>query len=156
MGENLKPDQISGLFWGTIGLLAVFGSLSLGLGNLGEPGSGFFSFLAGGFVCLMAFIVVFRASFLGQGFQVKLSSLWEGTRWKRPIVVSLLVLGYIIAVERMGFLLTSFLLLFVILKVVEKLSWKKAILAPICTLAISYFLFIFFLKANLPKGILGF
>ena len=104
----------------------------------------------------MALIVVLRASFLGHGYQPKLSSLWKGTRWKRPVVVTLLVLGYILTVERMGFLLTSFLLLFVILKAVENLSWKKAIFAPICTLAISYFLFIFFLKANLPKGILGF
>jgi putative tricarboxylic transport membrane protein len=152
----LKPDQISGLFWGAIGLFAIFGSLSLGLGDLSEPGPGFFAFTAGCFVCLMALIVVFRASFLRQGFQVKVSTLWKGARWKRPIVVTLLVLGYIIAVERMGFLPTSFLFLFVILKVVENLSWKKAIFAPLCTLAVSYFLFIFFLKANLPKGILGF
>ena len=152
----MKSDQISGLFWGAIGLLAIFGSLRLGLGNLGEPGSGFFSFAAGCFVCLMALIVVFRASFLRQGFQVKPSSLWEGTKWKRPIVVTLLTLGYIIALERIGFLLTSFLLLLVILKGVERLSWTKAILAPIFTLAISYYLFVFFLKANLPKGILGF
>ena len=152
----MKPDQISGLFWGAVGLLAIFGSLGLGLGNLGEPGSGFFSFTAGCFVCLMAFIVVLRASFLGHGYQAKLSSLWKGTRWKRPVVVTLLVLGYILAVERLGFLLTGFLLLFVILKAVENLSWKKAFFAPIFTLAISYFLFIFFLKANLPKGLLGF
>ena len=152
----MKPDQISGLFWGTIGLLAIFGSLSLGLGNLSEPGSGFFAFTAGCFVCLMAFIVVFRASFLTQGFQAQISTLWKGARWKRPIVVALLILGYILVVERMGFLLTGFLFLFVILKVVEKLSWEKAIFVPICTLSVSYFLFIFFLKANLPKGILGF
>jgi len=152
----LKPDQISGLFWGTIGLLAIFGSLSLGLGNLSEPGSGFFAFTAGCFVCLMAFIVVFRASFLTQGLQAQISTLWKGARWKRPIVVALLILGYILVVERIGFLLTGFLFLFVILKVVENLSWKKAIFVPICTLSVSYFLFIFFLKANLPKGILGF
>ena len=71
-------------------------------------------------------------------------------------MVALLILGYILVVERMGFLLTGFLFLFVILKVVEKLSWEKAIFVPICTLSVSYFLFIFFLKANLPKGILGF
>jgi hypothetical protein len=104
----------------------------------------------------MALIVVLRASILRHGYQVKLSSLWKGVRWKRPIVVTLLTLGYIVAVERIGFLPTSFLFLFVILKVVENLSWKKAIFAPLCTLAVSYFLFIFFLKANLPKGILGF
>lgn len=152
----MKPDQISGLFWGGIGLLAIFGSLSLGLGNLSEPGPGFFAFTAGGFVCLMALIVVFRSSFLGQGFQGGVSTLWKGARWRRPIVVALLILGYILAVERMGFLPTSFLFLFVILKAVENLSWKKAIFAPLCTLAVSYLLFIFFLKANLPKGMLGF
>ncbi len=155
-GVNLKPDQISGLFWGIIGLLAIFGSLSLGLGNLSEPGPGFFAFTAGSFVCLMALIVVLRASILRQDYQASLSSLWKGVRWKRPIVVAFLIIGYILAVERIGFLPTSFLFLFIILKGVENLSWKKAIFAPLCTLAVSYFLFIFFLKANLPKGILGF
>ena len=152
----MKPDQISGLFWGTIGLLAVFGSLGLGLGSLGEPGSGFFSFTAGCFVVAMALITVLRASFQKKGFQGKISSLWQGARWKRPIVLTLLILGYIVLLERLGFFLTSFLLLFVILKMVEDLSWKKAVLAPLFTLAVSYFLFIFFLKANLPKGLWGF
>jgi len=155
-GNALKSDQISGLFWGAIGLIAVLGALRLDLGNLGEPGPGLFAFSAGCFVCLLALVVFLRASLLGRGFQVSLSSLWEGVKWNRPVVVVLLMLGFILTLERLGFFLTSFLLLFVILKGVGKVSWKKGVLIPVSTLAISYLLFIFFLKVNLPKGPLGF
>jgi len=65
-------------------------------------------------------------------------------------------LGYILALERIGFLLSGFLLLFIILKGVENLSWRRAILIPFSTLGVSYLLFHFILKAVLPKGIFGF
>ena len=70
--------------------------------------------------------------------------------------IGLLTLGYILALEKIGFLLSGFLLLLVILKGVENLSWRKAILIPFSTLGASYLLFHFILKATLPKGILGF
>lgn len=144
------------LFWLAVGLISIYGSVQLGLGTLRQPGSGFFSFLAGCFISLMAMVVFFQSFLRGQGVQVKLSGLWEGLRWRRPIEIGLLTLGYILALERLGFLLTGFLLLFVILKGVERVSWGKAILIPVSTLGVSYLLFNIFLKASLPKGVFGF
>jgi hypothetical protein len=146
---------VSALFWLTVGLISIYGSFHLGFGTLREPGSGFLSFLAGCFICLMAIIVFFQ-SFSGERSHVKISTLWEGLRWHRPITIGFLTLGYILALERIGFLLCGFLLLFVLLKGVENLSWRKAILIPFLTLGVSYLLFHFILKATLPKGIFGF
>jgi putative tricarboxylic transport membrane protein len=154
--NQLKAERVGSLFWLIIGLLSIYGSFQLGVGTLREPGSGFLALLAGGFISLMALIIFFQAFFRGRGFQAPLSTLWQGTRWPRAIAITLLTLGYILALEKLGFLLTSFLLLFIILKGVEKLSWGKAILLPVLTLAISHLLFNVFLKATLPKGIFGF
>jgi cell division protein FtsW (lipid II flippase) len=61
------------------------------------------------------------------------------------IAIGFLTLGYILALERIGFLLSGFLLLFVILKGVENLSWRKALWVVFLTLGVSYLLFHFIL-----------
>lgn len=152
----MKAEQAGSLFWLAIGLISIYGSIRLGLGVLREPGSGFLSFLAGSFLGLMALILFFHSFLRGRGLSAKVSALWEGVNWRRPVIVSLLTLGYIIFLERLGFFITSFLLIFVILKWLENFLWKKAILIPALTLGASYLLFILFLKVNLPKGPFGF
>ena len=86
----------------------------------------------------------------------KLSSLWEGVNWRRPLIITGLVLGFVVFLEKLGFILSSFLLLFILLKSVEKFSWSKAILIPVITMGCTYLIFDYFLKATLPKGFLGF
>jgi putative tricarboxylic transport membrane protein len=136
--------------------MSIYGSTQLGLGSLREPGAGFLTFLAGALISLMAMIVFFQSFLKDQGPQVRLSALWEGVNWHRPILISLLTLGYILLLERLGFLITSFLLLIVILKGLENFVWKKALLIPALTVGISYLLFNFLLKVTLPKGPFGF
>lgn len=152
----MKADQVSSLFWLAVGLIAVYGSFLLGLGRLKEPGPGFLSFLTGSFISLIALIVFFRSFLRGRGLQVKLSVLWLGVNWKRPIVITLLALGYILALERLGFFLTGFLLILIMLKGVENLSWSKAIIIPVLTLGGAYLTFGIVLKSTLPRGIFGF
>jgi putative tricarboxylic transport membrane protein len=152
----LKADRISSMVWMAVGLLSIYGSFQLGLGTLGEPGSGFLSCLAGSFICLMALIVFLQSFLQGKGFQVKISALWQGVKWHRPAMVGLLLLAYILMLEWLGFLLTTFLILLAMVKGVEKLSWEKALLISISASAVCYLVFDKLLKAMLPRGILGF
>ena len=152
----MKADRISSLFWLAVGLMAVYGAIQLGLGRLQQPGSGFLSFLAGSFICLMALIVFFQSFLKGKGFQAKIPTLWEGVNWRRPLVIGLLLVAYILALERVGFLLTTFIILGVMFKGVENLPWWKTILLSASGSVASFLLFDTFLKATLPKGIFGF
>jgi len=147
---------VGSLFWFAVGLISIYGSIKLGVGTLREPGSGFLSFLAGGSISLMA-MVIFLQSFLRRGeLLVKLSALWEGVRWRRPVAIGLILVAYILALERTGFLITSLTTLFVLFKIVEKLSWVKAILISVSISGVSFCLFNYLLKATLPRGIFGF
>jgi len=152
----LKADRASSMVWMAVGLLSIYGSFQLGLGTLGEPGSGFLSFLAGSFICLMALIVFLQSFLQGKGFQVKISTLWKGIRWYRSALVGLLLLVYILVLEWIGFLLTAFLIVLAMIKGVEKLSWGKALLISISASAVCYLVFDKLLKAALPRGLLGF
>ena len=152
----MKTEQAGSLFWLAAGLISIYGSIRLGLGVLREPGSGFLAFLAGSFLSVMALILFFRSFLKGGGVLAKVSALWQGVNWRRPVIVSLLILGYIIFLERLGFFISSFLLIFVIFKWLENFLWKKAILIPALTVGFTYLLFGFILKASLPRGMLGF
>lgn len=151
----MNAERASSVFWLAVGLISLYGSFLLGLGTLHEPGSGFLPFLAGCFICLMA-IIVFLQSFIRGRAQGKIAALWAGVNWHRPLIISFAILGFILVLENLGFILTSFLLMFVLFKWVEKTSWAKAIFIPGLVLGLTYLVFDVFLKATLPKGFLGF
>ena len=151
----MGADRVSSLLWLAFGLISIYGSVLLELGTFREPGTGFFPFLAGCFTSLMAIIVLFRSFLRGKGFQAKPSSFWKGLSWHRPLAVEFLMLGYLLALERVGFLLTSLILLFFMLKWVEKFSWWKALLISASASGCTYLLFHTLLRAALPIGIFG-
>ncbi len=152
----MGADRVSSLFWLVFGLLCMYGSVLLGLGTLREPGTGFFPLLAGGFFTLLALVVFVRSLIPGRGFQPRIPSLWKETIWHRPLAVGVLMAGYILALERIGFLLTSLIVLLIMLKGVEKFPWWKTLLISIVSSGSTYLLFHVILKATLPTGIFGF
>ena len=151
----MGADRVSSLLWLAFGLISIYGSILLDLGTLREPGTGFFPFLSGCFVALLAFVVLLRTLIPGRGFQAKISSFWKGLNWHRPLAVGLLILIYILMLERVGFLLTSLILLFFMLRWVEKFSWWMSLFISASASACTYVLFHTLLKATLPVGILG-
>ncbi|MGQ9695739.1 MAG: tripartite tricarboxylate transporter TctB family protein [Thermodesulfobacteriota bacterium] len=151
----MKADRISPIFWLAFGLLSAYGSVKLGLGTLREPGSGLLAFLASCFICLMAIIVLTQA-FLGRGFLEQVSTLWAGTSWRRPLKVGMILLAYLFSLERLGFVFTSLAILFVMFKMVEKLSWIKAIVISTSISLGTFYMFTKILKTTLPRGFFGF
>ena len=147
---------MSSLFWMAIGLGFIYGSIRLGLGTLREPGSGFLSLFAGSCLTLMALILFFQSFIRGKGLPSKISALWEGMKWHRPVIIGLVLLGYILALESLGFILCSLLLIFFMLKALENFSWGKAALISVMASTFSYLIFSVLLKVMLPKGIFWF
>jgi len=152
----MNSDRVSSLFWFALGAGSIYASVRLGMGTTGEPGSGFVPFTAGAFICLMALLVFLQSFQRGPHLKRGLSALWKGVYWRRSLAVGVLTLAYILALETLGFSLTSLLLLVIIMRGLEKISWRKTLIISIVTLAVSYLVFKVFLKATLPPGILGF
>jgi putative tricarboxylic transport membrane protein len=149
----MKAERVSSLFWIAIGLGFIYGSVHLGLGTLQEPGSGLLSLLAGSCLTFLALILFFQSFTREKGMQIKISALWEGMKWHRPVMIGLALLGYILALESVGFIICSLLLTFFMLKVLGNFSWGKAVLISLMTTAFSYLIFSVLLKVMLPKGI---
>ena len=152
----MNSDRVSSLFWLLLGLVTLYGSAQLGLGTMHEPGSGFLAFLAGCFIICISAGIFLQSIIRFRGKPLQLKTQWAGANWHRSFIIGLVTVGFIVALEGMGFFITSFLLLFCLFKWVEKLSWGKAVIIPALTLTITYVVFNIFLKSNLPRGVLGF
>jgi len=143
----MNTDRVSSLFWLALGLVSMYGATQLGLGTLREPGSGLLAFMAGVFVSLIALGIFVKSLIQWRSIRLDFAPLWSEANWRRPAIIGLMTLGFI---------LTGFLLLLVLFRWVERFSWKKALIIPAVTLGFSYLLFNVFLKATLPRGFLNF
>lgn len=149
-------DRISSLFWLLVGLIAIYGSVKLGIGGAREPGSGFLPFLAGLSISLIAFIILLQTFLKTAKSPRTFSSLWQGLRWKRSLYVCMITVGYTLIFEKLGFALSTFIFLMTLLKRMESIAWGKALLISVLSTGLCYLLLSFSLESTLPKGILGF
>lgn len=151
----MNADRLSALVFLAIGLSALYGSIRLGLGTTREPGPGFLGLLVSSFISLMALIIWLHSAKKGDKEQ-KLSDLWQGLKWKRPLAVCVITIGYILAFEWLGFAISTFLFLMILMKGMETLAWWKALLLSALSTGFSYLLLSISLESSLPKGIFGF
>ena len=152
----MNTNRLSSLFWSSLGFSAIYGSIKIGLGTVREPGSGFLPFIASIAISLFGLIIFIQSRGRDEGKNRSLASLWQGLRWKRPLAVCVITVGYILLFERLGFAIATFLFLMSLLKGMESLAWWKALLLSGFTTGLSYLLLSFSLESTIPKGVLGF
>jgi len=153
-----KYDLLSSLAWLTVGVIFFQRSVGLGLGELGEPGPGFFPFLVS--VCLICFSSIYFVSSLRKRGQ--LSSVESSRFWPKSdglIRISLVVMSlfmFIFTMNYLGFVVTTFLFMFLLLRFIEPKKWLAVLLVACLTTFLSYAIFQLWLKADLPRGGFGF
>jgi putative tricarboxylic transport membrane protein len=151
-----QNDWIPGIIWLFLGLGVTFGSLKLKLGSLVSPGPGLMPFILGVVLILCSLLVLSKSLLLilrkneGQS-----QSIWVNIDLKKVITVVACLLGYTLILEKVGFLLTTFLILTILFKTVGSQRWISVLIASIFTVLACYFVFILFLKVELPPGIWG-
>ena len=151
-----KDDLGSSLVLFLLGAAIAYGSLKLGLGTWAAPGPGFLPFWAGLGLSLIAIGIFALAVIKREGVPA------AEKFWPRPdsgkIVLSVLIslIVYDLLWTRLGFSLTTFLLLVFLFRFVGKRAWSVTLGGAVMTSATSYFLFQVFLKSQLPAGFIGF
>jgi putative tricarboxylic transport membrane protein len=149
-----RHDLFGGILWLIIGLSLVLVSVELDLGGIQSPGPGFMPFLTG---CAMAFmgllmaIKEIRRNPGGRGGEeISLRKFWP-----RGISSLFSALLYSFSIQYLGFLLSSFLLIFVLLKILGSRKWLSPLLISILATLGSYLLFDVWLRIRFPAGLLG-
>lgn len=142
------------LFWLIFSVITCQQASRLNMGEFSQPGPGFFPFSVG----LIMGILSLAALFLSIREQEKkaLTAQQEPLRWWNIVIILGTPCAYAISLEKIGFLINTFLLICLLLKVVEPQPWKTAILGGLITAIASDIVFNVILRAQIPSGIFGF
>ena len=154
-GVHLKLNN-SELWGGLIGLaLGIFvirSGIKLKLGSINDPGSGYVLFYTGILMCLFALSIVFAAITEGGA---SFASRWEGARWTRPVIVIACLIAFSLALEPLGFLLSSIPLMLLLLRAVDPVRWTLAIPVGLLVPLGAWWVLKHVLLIQLPSGIFG-
>jgi hypothetical protein len=150
-------DFVSGLFWLIVGLLLSIWSLTTyEVGILTRPGPGYLPLALGIIIILLSLILLF-GHWKKRASPTKKTALSSPThsRWKKMVytVVVLLATGFFF--ETLGYLITIFLLIALLMMGAEPQSWKKALITAFLTTLGVYLIFVLLLEQPLPRGFLG-
>jgi len=143
-----RHHKITSLFWFLVGLYIAIKAYTFGIGSLSTPGPGFIFFLTGTFITILSIIV-----FIGERGEKKLIS-WEGIRWGKMLSVLISLLIYTYLFEKIGYMLSILFLMLFLFKGIEPQKWRTAITGATLTCVVVYFVFVFWLKCQFPRGIL--
>ena len=147
-------DRISSLFWLFISIFILIESVHLGVGLLQKPERGFMAF--GGSILLgILSIVLFIQTFF-KSEQGKMISPFPILFWKRVLVVLISLLLYAIFVESAGYLISTFLLMTFLFKILKGMNWKMVVFGSFLITFASYLIFAKGLDCQLPYGLFGF
>jgi putative tricarboxylic transport membrane protein len=79
--------------------------------------------------------------------------IWSGVEFKRLIFVVFSLICYAMILEKVGFVIATFLLLIILFKVIGSRKWLFALMTSAIVVLLSYLLFVVFLKVEMPSGL---
>jgi putative tricarboxylic transport membrane protein len=149
----MSREEGSSLVWLGIALLICIGSFRLSVGSFRNPGPGFFPFIAGMIVAVLAFAIHLQSR-AKASIKESRGRLWtDKKRIQKMVFTTLALLAYGVGMDYLGFLLSTFIFLAFLLRMIEPQRWSLVLLESALASGISYLIFDIWLQAQLPKGI---
>lgn len=155
----MKSGKIGGsLFWLLFSIVISREAFLLPMGQMRDPGAGFFPLLIGLLTGLLAVIALVQAlrTKREQRDGSQASRPEEPFRWWNLVIIVAALGAYALTLQTIGFMVNTFLFMFLLVKVIEPQSWAKSLIAALITAVVSELFFNVLLQAQIPKGILGF
>ena len=151
-----RRDIVSGLFWLSIGIgLSVWTLTSYEIGRLTQPGTGYLPLWLGILLILLSLILLVAQIKKSPGARQAVPPRARSGGWKKAVYTILVLIVAAFFFERVGYLLTFFCLIVLLMKGVEPQSWKRILLTALLTSVGVYVVFILLLEVQLPRGFLG-
>jgi putative tricarboxylic transport membrane protein len=142
------------LFWVLFSVITCIEAYRLNLGTVHEPGPGFFPFGAGFIMLILSLAALLQSR--AKKRKVEETSRQETFRWWNIVIILAAITAYALSLEKIGFLINTFLFMCLLLKAVEPQTWKTAIIGGLITTLAANLVFNVVFRTQIPKGILGF
>jgi hypothetical protein len=152
-----RYDRISSLILALVSLMIVIGSLSYPFGSWAKPGPAFLPLGCGAIMFFLSLNTFFqsirREKKIGGAIHENRDSPFLTSRWPKLVWAIGILFFYYLFLEILGFVLTTFIFMVLLLKAVESTRWRTVLLEAFLATFVSYALFELWLKVQLPKGI---
>jgi putative tricarboxylic transport membrane protein len=149
-----ERDQISSLVCFLMAVFICLKSISLPMGSWSSPGPAFLPFGTGILLGLLSVILYLKASL---SKSPKSEQSWFPKERRKGLALVLIAsFLYAIFLDILGFLISTFLLFFVLLGFIEPQKWTVVVGGSLLISFASYALFELLLQVGLPRGFLGF
>jgi putative tricarboxylic transport membrane protein len=148
----MKTKILASGFWLLFSLYLCVASFQLGIGTGNRPGPGFFPFYA---ALLVGVIALFRLLKMLQEAPVTAApTIGTPPESKKVIWVLAGMLAYVFLLQPLGFVICTFLLVTLFLKVVAAQRWLTTLCFALTVALVAHLFFNVLLNAQLPRGIL--
>ena len=145
-----SPDLISGIFWLVIGLILSLWSTRYQFGSFLQPGPGFLPLILGFLLIFLSLVLLSKVKKVSS--PAKPSS---PARWGKVAYTVVILLATTFVFERIGYVITFFLLMLLLMRAGGLSSWRKGLLIAFGTVVGVYLIFVLLLQQQLPRGFLG-
>ena len=148
-------NRISTLFLFGFAVLILSLSLRLKVGSFQNPGAGFAPFLASLLLLSLSALILIK-EFLGsaEGGQKVPFITWKNLI--KPINLMIALIGYGLLFTVLGYVISTFLLLWAMFIIYEPKRWGHSIITAGIIVGISFLIFDVWLRVPLPRGIFDF
>jgi putative tricarboxylic transport membrane protein len=142
----MKFDRFAAVAFLAVGVLFMIGSRNLSSSSYGSSvGPDLFPFVLGLVLAALS-IRLFYEAYRSK----RQESSKEKLEYKPFIIILLSTLIYILTLETIGYVITTFLFLFVCFQTMERSKWVTSLIISAGFSGIVYFLFVNVLKGTLP------
>lgn len=145
-------DVIPACVWIIVSILVIIASYKLGLGKLRTPGTGMFPFLVGTILMLVSLQLLVQCLIMGSKKKKNRKiNIWAEIHYKKIGMLVFVLFAYGLILEILGFIVTAFLCLFFLFKVMGSEKVIRAFLFASVTVVSAYVLFAIVLKVYMPS-----
>jgi len=153
----MKRDEIvGGIVIFLFGMVTALFSLGMPIGTFRMGGTGLFPLCLGILLMILSGLFISKIFFQGKKDQVKKEGSFESSESPTQLILFLgaMVLATLFF-NRLGYPLTSFLLMVALLRILGIKRWGLSILISVVTAVGCYFVFVQWLSIPMPKGWIG-
>jgi len=148
--KRLTVDHLAGTVLALFALAVLWETRKIPFGTLAEPGPGALPAL------LAIVLFVCSAAVMAGGFGSERVTTLSFGEWRHGVAILAMCAFAALAIERLGYRITIFAMLFFLVAVMEKRGWRAALIFAGGFALGTYFLFNTLLHVPLPQGPFGF
>jgi putative tricarboxylic transport membrane protein len=151
MVKRFGPQNMVLVGWLLLAAVFCVGSVNLGIGSPHRPLPGFMPFLIGLFMGGVTLFTLAHGLWTSQGATgEEKERIGSWGQLKKPAMILAALIAYGLAMDHLGFLASTFLLMLFLFKGIEPQKWWVAVLLALVTVGFSHLIFVVWLGCQFP------